>query len=608
MSKVVIKKKKIVLNQGRSDRLLKVLRETFKLENFRPKQEQIISGVLDGNDILVLMPTGSGKSLCYQLPAVMGKGISIVISPLIALINDQMAFLRSLGICCYYLNSQTSSKEKNELIKDLRSPIPQCRLLYTTPETLVTNFSLISALDNLHKKGLFSRMVIDEAHCVSNWGHEFRPSYLKLKQVKHTYKGLQIIAFTATATPKVRIDIIKQLNMRRTLMFKQSFVRHNLSYHVQKKTTHSNTIMKMTDLIKNNFQGQSGLIYCLSRQNCEDVSRDLNARGLDTHYFHAGMSANSRKDVQTRWLNNEIRIIVATIAFGLGINKPDVRFVFHYSVPKSIEGYYQETGRAGRDGLASTCVLYYSERDRYALKNIISQNTGGAPTNNTILLETMVNFCRNQIDCRKKLLSVYLGEYREIECSREIACDNCQCFTNIEQKDLTQFWPAIEELFKHQSRMNENNLIQKLTNVVPVDKTDARRLMTQMVIDGFINLRTVMNKSREIVEYYHLPESSGSQTQRLTLDVCTNSRDSSNSSHTDNSIDRDQLWSKLANYRLTKSVTKRCMPYRIFNDRTIDEIVERRPKTRASLLSVYGIGPRKLEEFGDDILTMIIEN
>jgi RecQ family ATP-dependent DNA helicase len=621
---VVIRKKKVIkLKKERTDRLVTVLKDTFGHQDFRPKQKQIISNVLDGNDLLVLLPTGSGKSLCYQLPAVISDGVSIVISPLIALINDQMLYLENLGISCYYFNSQTKTAEKRALLKDLNSDNPQCKLFYTTPETIVSNLSLRMALERLHKKKLLARVVIDEAHCVSNWGHEFRPSYLKLRQLKKIYPGIQIVSFTATATPMVQIDIIKQLSMKRTLIHKQSFVRKNLSYQVRPKTV--SVVPDMARLIKSDYTDESGIIYCLSRQNCEDVSEQLCALGLNSHHFHAGMSGNDRKDIQEKWLNDEIQIIVATIAFGLGINKPDVRFVFHYSLPKSIEGYYQETGRAGRDGQPSDCILFYSARDKRMLEYIIKKEEDDSPTDNLELIEMMSNFCRNQLDCRKKLMSIYLGEYAEFNCNMQDTskpygvCDNCAHKEQVKTIDLNDHLSGIKTLFEQRAKYNYNNLIDQLIGMTGLSKNNVKRWIDQMVIDGVLDLKTALTKNREIVQYYQLAKLNNETPPNLSLvvkdqvtmaDFCRKSSDTDTNAGASTRLSLDDeddgdLNSKLSDFRVRIAGQNGWPLYRVFSNRTLEELVDQRPSTEQEMLNIYGIGAKKLESYGQELLQII---
>ncbi len=499
--------KKLVLKKNETDRIMESLKQSFKLDQLRHKQGPIIKDILEGKDIVVLLPTGSGKSLCYQLPATLTMGITIVICPLLALITDQLEYLNNLNILSYYYNSQTNKEEKKILFSDLVSDYPRCKLLYTTPETLVSNLKFRTLLENLHKKKLITRIVIDEAHCVSNWGHDFRPSYLQLKQLKTIFPNIQIVAFTATATAKVQIDIIRQLNLKNVLIHRESFIRHNLSYQIKMKTT-SMIILEMANLIKKKYNNQSGIIYCLSRQDCEDVNEQLKSLDISTGYFHAGLTTKNKNKTQSRWLNNEIQVIIATIAFGLGINKPNVRFVFHHSMPKSIEGYYQETGRAGRDGLPSDCVLFYSIRDKRLLKFLVKQQSPDAPSSNLSLIENIDDFCNNKIDCRKKQLSNYLGEYIDFNClqfdkNQYHYCDNCQKKETIAYTDLSMYISSFQIHFNSQKQINEHRLIEQFIKIFPLTKVDIKRLIVKLIVDGYLNIQTSL-KGRDIIENYQI--------------------------------------------------------------------------------------------------------
>ena len=412
-----------------------ILENTFKLLNFRPLQHEIIQDILANRDLLVLLPTGSGKSLCYQLPTIYSPGVSVIISPLLSLIYDQVLGLKELGIETAFLNSQTTVTEKNKFITMLRNGT--CKFLYTTPEAIIDNISLQDLLKDLHQSGKLKRFIIDEAHCVSNWGHDFRASYLKLHVLKSRYSDIPIAAFTATATPKVQMDIIKQLGLTKPKIYRQSFIRENLDYEVKvrNKNFHE-TVEDVADWIKLKYPfskgGGSGIIYCLSRKKCEEVAMELTGMGIKTDYYHAQIESNRKENVQNRWIRGEIQVIVATIAFALGINKKDVRFVIHLTMPKSIEGYYQETGRAGRDGLRSQCILYYSIQDKIILESMAKKSQsivgsiGGTPVTAVSRIQDMYDYAINVFECRKQQLSQYLGEHIDYIC--ENSCSNCSTF------------------------------------------------------------------------------------------------------------------------------------------------------------------------------------
>ncbi|HAX94858.1 MAG TPA: ATP-dependent DNA helicase RecQ, partial [Bacteroidales bacterium] len=390
------------------------LKKYFGFDTFKGNQEPIINSILDGHDTFVLMPTGGGKSLCYQLPAVMKSGTAIVISPLIALMKNQVDAMRNFSTddeVAHFLNSSLTKTESARVKKDVLSG--KTKLLYVAPESL-TKEENIEFLRNID----ISFYAVDEAHCISEWGHDFRPEYRRIRPIIDTIGRSPIIALTATATPKVQHDIQKNLGILDADEFKSSFNRPNLYYEVKSKQDVTREIIKY---IKNN-PGKSGIIYCLSRKKVEELAENLKVNGIKALPYHAGMDSATRTANQDKFLMEEADIIVATIAFGMGIDKPDVRFVIHYDIPKSLEGYYQETGRAGRDGGEGNCIAYYSYNDILKLekfmqgKPIAEQEIG-----KQLLLET-VSYAESSV-CRRKLLLHYFGEeYPAENCE---ACDNC---------------------------------------------------------------------------------------------------------------------------------------------------------------------------------------
>lgn len=407
-----------------------VLKRYFNFASFRENQLEAVNATCQGYDTLVLMPTGGGKSICYQLPAIVTDGLSIVVSPLKSLIDDQVTRLRSLRIKTSALMGDTSEAEVNNIFSDLRQPNPEHKLLYVTPEKITASQALISVFSDLYSRGLLARFVIDEAHCVSTWGADFRPDYRKLGRLRELFSGVPIMALTATAPPQVRDDIYNQLKMNKRTgkTFIQSFNRPNLQFEVRTKS--KGCIGEICSLIKKKFPGQCGIIYCLSRNDCESVAEKLRDNSLMSAPYHAGLSDNQRKKVFKAWSTGTFQVVCATIAFGMGIDKSDVRFVIHYSVPKSVEGYYQEAGRAGRDGKDASCVLYFSKSDVYRMKSMLSKGFGKADDkkrdqNN---LEHIVNYVENRNECRRAILLRYLGEeFNSNDCisHHKTACDNC---------------------------------------------------------------------------------------------------------------------------------------------------------------------------------------
>ena len=391
------------------------LKEFFGFSSFKGEQEQIISSLLQGNDSFVIMPTGGGKSLCYQLPALLMEGTAIVISPLIALMKNQVDAIRGFvagneGIA-HFLNSSLTKAQIAEVTEDLTSGVT--KLLYVAPESL-TKEENIAILRQIR----ISFFAVDEAHCISDWGHDFRPEYRKIRPIVDEIGRAPIIALTATATPKVQNDILKNLGIMDAHVFKSSFNRPNLYYEVRDKIDQDKDIIKY---IKQH-PGKSGIIYCLSRKKVEELAQVLVINGIRAVPYHAGLDAKVRAENQDKFLMEEVDVIVATIAFGMGIDKPDVRFVIHYDVPRSLEGYYQETGRAGRDGREGVCIAYYSYKDIRKLdKFLMSKPVSEQEIGRQLLME--IEAYAESGDCRRKLLLSYFGEdYTQDNCG---ACDNC---------------------------------------------------------------------------------------------------------------------------------------------------------------------------------------
>jgi len=379
--------------------MLNLLKTNFGFDQFRPLQEGIIQCVMARRDAFVLMPTGGGKSLCYQLPGLMMPGLTLVISPLISLMKDQVDALKANGIPAEFINSTLTRAEIAKIQTDAQ--LGKIKILYAAPERLILpEFQLFL------KKIEVSLMAIDESHCISEWGHDFRPDYLNLKMLRDIFPEVPVMALTATATKRVREDIIHQLSLDKAKIFISSFNRPNLSYTVLAKKDSYGQLLE----IFSEHRNESAIIYCFSRKDTENLAADLRGEGLKALPYHAGLESEERRTNQERFIRDEAQIIVATIAFGMGIDKPDVRLVIHYHLPKSIEGYYQETGRAGRDGLPSKCVLFYSSADAIKQQYFIRQIEDENERKNTYRkLDQMVEYCE-LATCRRQHLLSYFGE------------------------------------------------------------------------------------------------------------------------------------------------------------------------------------------------------
>lgn len=408
------------------------LRRIFHMASFRPDQREAIDATLSGRDVFCLMPTGGGKSLCYQLPATVTAGatdgLTVVVSPLLALIHNQVQALLAKNIPTIAITGDMDEEKRRFATSELYKRDMMVRLLYVTPEFIANSRTATNLFQHLYQQHKLARFVIDEAHCVDQWGHDFRPDYVRLDMLRKTYPTVPLMALTATARIDTVADIQRHLGMRSALVLRQSFNRPNLTYAVRVKKRGSGTLEQMAALIQQHHANECGIIYCLSRRDCENVACDLNAKfGIRARHFHAGLNTQDKLRIQESWQAGQFKVIVATIAFGMGIDKADVRFVLHHSMPKSLEGYYQETGRAGRDGQRAECVLFWSMDDSRKLENMIKDSADASPAQKQLQLTSLKQvtaFCQSLTECRRTNILKYFGEtFDKTQCHG--TCDNC---------------------------------------------------------------------------------------------------------------------------------------------------------------------------------------
>jgi ATP-dependent DNA helicase RecQ len=588
------------------------LKKYFGFDTFKGNQEPIIRNVLAGRDTFVLMPTGGGKSLCYQLPAVMKKGIAIVISPLIALMKNQVDAMRNFSTdddVAHFLNSSLTKTEIARVKKDVLSG--RAKLLYVAPESL-TKEENIEFLKNIE----ISFYAIDEAHCISEWGHDFRPEYRRIRPIIDIIGRSPIIALTATATPKVQHDIQKNLSILDADVFKSSFNRPNLYYEVKSKQDVTKEIIKY---IKNNT-GKSGIIYCLSRKKVEEMAEVLKVNGIKALPYHAGMDSATRTMNQDKFLMEEADIIVATIAFGMGIDKPDVRFVIHYDIPKSLEGYYQETGRAGRDGGEGNCIAYYSYNDILKLekfmqgKPIAEQEIG-----KQLLLET-VSYAESSV-CRRKLLLHYFGEeYLKENCE---ACDNClhpkaQFEGNEAVVSVLETILAVKEKFK--ADHIANILSGKVTSAIKSYKhhkieffgigEDKDEKFWNMVIRQAL-IAKFLTKDIENYGLLKLTPKGIEFLENPTSFMLAEDHDYADTTDEENAFGArtaavdEELFSILKDLRKKLSKVKDVPPFVIFQDPSLEDMAIQYPITIDELQNISGVGAGKAQRYGEEFIEII---
>ncbi|MBD5189718.1 MAG: DNA helicase RecQ [Bacteroidales bacterium] len=589
------------------------LKEYFGFDKFKGQQKEIIQTLLNGEDVFVLMPTGGGKSLCYQLPALMSEGTAIVISPLIALMKNQVDALRHYGEndgIAHFLNSSLTRKEVEAVKKDVREGIT--KLLYVAPESLSKeeNVNFLKSID-------ISFFAIDEAHCISEWGHDFRPEYRRIRPMIGEIGEYPVIALTATATPKVQHDIQKNLGILGAKVFKSSFNRPNLYYEVRPKTKEVDR--DIIRYIKSN-PGHSGIIYCLSRKKVEELAETLKINGISCLPYHAGMDASTRSENQDAFLHEKVDIIVATIAFGMGIDKPDVRFVIHYDIPKSLEGYYQETGRAGRDGGGGRCITFYSSKDLQKLDKLMqSKSSNEQEIGRQLLLET-AGYAESSV-CRRRILLHYFGEeYNEDNCG---CCDNCmnpkkQIEAGEELALALELILSSGEKYKQEYlaflligrktdevKTNTDETLELFGALKHYEERLCLALLRQAVIAGYLERDLENYGILKVTEagkmFIDNPVSFKIVEDRDYSDIDTEAQIRGGAS----CVADPELYAILKDLRKEKSRKHNLPPYVIFQDPSLEAMATTYPITEEELLAIPGVGVGKAKRYGKDFLEVI---
>jgi len=587
-----------------------ILKDVFGFTEFRGHQEDIITAAMAGQDSLVLLPTGGGKSLCYQLPAILGDGTVLVVSPLIALMQDQVTALEQLGVDAAYLNSTLTAVQQRQVIERLESG--RLQLLYVAPERLMQANTL-----GLLKTCNISLIAIDEAHCVSQWGHDFRVDYLSLGELAVHFPGIPRMALTATATQQVRTEIIERLALVEPGLFVAGFDRPNIRYLVQSKQDAKRQLREFLS----DRQGDAGIVYCMSRKKTETTAEWLVKEGFDALPYHAGLDVATRTENQRRFLSDDGVVIVATIAFGMGIDKPDVRFIAHLDLPKSMESYYQETGRAGRDGQPATAWMVYGLQDVVRLRQMADSSTANEThkRNERVKLDALLGWCE-VTECRRRSLLAYFGE------SMEEGCGNCDvCLTPPDVFDGTEVArKLLSAVYRTGQRFGAVHVVDVLmgkeTDKVlqhqhgslsvfgigkEFDQLQWRSILRQLVVLGFLTVDTsgygalkLSESSRPLLRgEIELP-------LRRDLLIKRKTKTPKRKSVAVAEEDRD-LWEELRNCRKRLADENNVPPYVIFHDATLIQMATDKPQSSEALLEIAGVGQTKLERYGSAFLEVV---
>lgn len=601
--------------QGEKPDLKEALRNYFGFDSFKGEQEEIVQNLLNGNDTFVIMPTGGGKSVCYQLPALIMPGTAIIISPLIALMKNQVDAIRSLSheSVAHFLNSSLNKGEITAVKKDINAGMT--KMLYIAPETLKKDETIefLKTID-------ISFVAVDEAHCISEWGHDFRPEYRRIKAMVKEIKDVPLMALTATATPKVQSDIIKNLQMGDATVFKSSFNRSNLYYEVRSKGKKGEAIKEIVSFIKAR-PNKTGIIYCLSRKRVDEIAGILQANGIKALPYHAGLDAKVRADHQDKFLMEDADVIVATIAFGMGIDKPDVRFVIHYDIPKSIEGYYQETGRGGRDGLEGECLLFYNPADIEKLEKFLKDKPVAEREIGELLIFETEAFAESSA-CRRKFLLHYFGEeFPEKDCKK--MCDNCRHpKEKIDAKEAAvNALKVIKEIKgKYNLKHCVDILIGNKTHEVTMsghhelksfgvgkdqDENYWKSVIRQLLLRGMVT-KNIENYG--LIAINEAGEAFLKKPSKFEMSVDRKFEKFTDTDEDDSQVEAvydEVLFSILKDLCRKVAKAKNLPPYIVFQEPSLQEMAFKYPITMEELSKVTGVSTGKAQKFGKEFLAVI---
>lgn len=602
------------------------LKQYFGYDTFRPGQAEIITQVLKGKDVFALMPTGGGKSLCYQLPALLMPGVTLVISPLIALMQDQVVSLQNNGIGATFLNSSLSQREQRHREQALVRG--DYKLLYLAPERF-SQEGFWPLIEQIQQQQGIPRMVVDEAHCISEWGHDFRPEYRQLRMVRERLADIPVTALTATATDRVRSDIVHQLALQDPFTFVASFDRPNLYYAVYPKSKRLDADVQLIQLIKS-LESGAAIVYCQSRAEVERVAERLCLYQIQALPYHAGLAAEQRQDHQDRFIRDQVQVMVATIAFGMGINKPDVRLVIHYDLPRNIEGYYQESGRAGRDGLSASCILFFSRADRGKIEYLIEQKSD--PQEQRIArqqLRQMLDYAETHL-CRRRIILGYFSETPDQEnCGN---CDNCCQPVQLEDRTI-EAQKFLSCVYRCQQRFgmkhiidvlrgSKNQRIQQLghdrlsTYGIGHDLTARawQHLGRSLLQQGFLNesqdgypVLSISDQGWQVLKRQVTVEVPQLESKAVESKTPEPTSDPTSAAPTAQNADQadPNLVQHLRQLRRQLADTQSVPPYVVFPDRTLLEMAQVQPTTLDQMQQIHGVGSRKLAQYGQTFLDAI---